>query len=1147
MSSGQKVAFSLLISVLAFCAFTVVAFSGLFDLLEVNFYQPIVQEIKQKKIDEIAAAQNEYFDTLMKRFDAFSVSPDVKTYAETRPSDESAKNREILRAQLVTSTQALFGIRIIDDNGRNVYYSTFQSDIISGSKGISYRNYDSMDELSYDSVHSKRLVEQAAPSDSKCRIIKDGDKNRLIFSLPFYNTQNEFIGTILFYCDAVNFSQFLYNRNLIDIKGFAKLVTAQKNQKEKFDGFGGFVFGLPNYGKLSIEKEILENWRSGTETFWKLKPAENLTKTPGEESEILDKSKNNSVCAFSYKNSREDFGFITLLYDENELKFPPYIRILLLVTAFVTLYLAIFLILSFKHDDIVVIRDKVRRYENEFFIGYKKMGDGKSPEYLAEQKPVLERRILKSLGKKGEKHAAEFKSIFESYWQEMLASFGESSPLAISAHAAPAINAEELKKIVRSSLEDILENGKIQINAAVSSEQKIIRNEQLAMSNDSGGEVESVGETESGKRKVESSSLAEEIAPIEEVESVEEAEELDAVEEIPEAEDVESLDEVEDADTVEEVESVEEAEELDAVEEIPEAEDVESLDEVEDAEDVEEVESVEDVESVEEAEELDDVEEIPEAEDVESLDVVEDADTVEEVESVEEAEELDEVEEIPEAESVEEVESVEDVEELDDVEEIPEAEDVESLDEVEDAESVEEVESVEDAEEIPEAESVEEAEELDDVEEIPDAEDVESLDEVEDADTVEELSGVVSEADVSDELEPISDIQEELRIGDGRDAGDDGEETNFSTVTEEERLQKFDEELEMLPEVSEHEEQALDMARTLAALPERPPHLNDDDNEELDSEGLSRKFTNSELHDIEKLKDAARSIDEVDTNLEELETFDPTKKGEEPKIVDPEEYIPHLLDNNVSSDDDVYKDEVLLEKIEFGVPSSDIVSDDSDGSAAENFVAASVDYSGLDEDDSDDDMYESVPEENDEENEVIFENPAAIDENQDENPIESDENPGESDEISNDIPDENPAATDENQDENPSLSDEIHDEISQESEKFSEEKEESAEIQYTEIEEPAPSEEVASEPAEDEDPLDDADYVVPLEYPGENMPFMFTKFGSDMNSELMELAPAMGDAIVQDSDGTFHVTEFSQPNKLSLNMDFKKLVDSILR
>ena len=1162
MSSGQKVAFSLLISVLAFCAFTVVAFSGLFDLLEVNFYQPVVQEIKQKKIDEIAAAQNEYLETLMKRFDAFSVSPDVKTYAETRPGDESVKNREILRAQLVTSTQALSGIRIIDDNGRNVYFSTFQSDIISGSKGISYRNYDSMDELSYDSVHSKRLVEQTAPSDSKCRIIKDGDKNRLIFSLPFYNTQNEFTGTILFYCDAVNFSQFLYNRNLIDIKGFAKLVTAQKNQKEKFDGFGGFVFGLPNYGKLSIEKEILENWRSGTETFWKLKPAENLTKTPGEESEILDKSKNNSVCAFSYKNSREDFGFITLLYDENELKFPPYIRILLLVTAFVTLYLAIFLILSFKHDDIVVIRDKVRRYENEFFIGYKKMGDGKSPEYLAEQKPVLERRILKSLGKKGEKHAAEFKSIFESYWQEMLASFGESSPLAISAHAAPAINAEELKKIVRSSLEDILENGKIQINAAVSSEQKIIRNEQLAMSNDSGGEVESVGEAESGKLKVESSSLAGEVDSIEEVESVEEAEELDDVEEIQEAEDVESLEEVEDAEAVEEVESVEEAEDLDEVEEIPEAEDVESPDELENAESIEEVESldevedaesVEEVESVEEAEELDDVEEIPEAEDVESLEEVEDAEAVEEVESVEEAEDLDDVEEIPEAEevesldevedaeSVEEVESVEEAEDLDEVEEIPEAEEVESLEEVEDAEAVEEVESVEDVE------TVEEAEELDDVEEIPEAEDVESLDEVEDAETVEELSGVVSEADVSDELEPISDIQEELRIGDGRDAGDDGEETNFSTVTEEERLQKFDEELEMLPEVSEHEEQALDMARTLAALPERPPHLNDDDNEELDSEGLSRKFTNSELHDIEKLKDAARSIDEVDTNLEELETFDPTKKGEEPKIVDPEEYIPHLLDNNVSSDDDVYKDEVLLEKIEFGVPSSDIVSDDSDGSAAENFVAASVDYSGLDEDDSDDDMYESVPEENDEENEVIFENPAAIDENQDENPIESDENPGESDEISNDIPDENPAATDENQDENPSLSDEIHDEISQKSEKFSEEKEESAEIQYTEIEEPAPSEEVASEPAEDEDPLDDADYVVPLEYPGENMPFMFTKFGSDMNSELMELAPAMGDAIVQDSDGTFHVTEFSQPNKLSLNMDFKKLVDSILR
>ena len=501
MSSGQKVAFSLLISVLAFCAFTVVAFSGLFDLLEVNFYQPIVQDIKQKKIEKIVAAQNEYFDSLMKRFDAFSVDPSVKTYTDTHPSDAAARKRETLRSHLFAETDVLKGIRIVGENGRNIFFSTFAPDLISGKKGIVYRNYDTSGEIDFDSVSSRKLADAASPADKKCRIIKDGNAGRIIFSFPFYNSENDYSGTILFYCDPSGFTKFLKNRNLIDVSG--SLITESLQPGKDYDGFGGFVFGPPNYGQSSIRQEILKKWHSDTESFWKITATENP-----ESPNILDKSKTSSLCAFSYKNTRADLGFITLLYDESELKFPPYIRILLLATAFVTLYLAIFLILSFKHDDIVVIRDKVRRYENEFFIGYKKMGDVKSSDYLAEQKPVLERRILKSLGKKGEKHAAEFKSIFEGYWQEMLASFGENSPLAIgNPGVTVAIDADELKKIVRSSLEDILENGKIQINAV-----------QGPRSKDAVGKV--VPERKAqipGGKELEEAEPVDEIEPLEEV------------------------------------------------------------------------------------------------------------------------------------------------------------------------------------------------------------------------------------------------------------------------------------------------------------------------------------------------------------------------------------------------------------------------------------------------------------------------------------------------------------------------------------------------------------------------------------------------------------------------------------------------------
>ena len=208
MTSGQKVAFSLLISVLAFCAFTVVAFSGLFDLLEVNFYQPIVQEIKQKKIDEITAAENEYFTTLIKRFNNFTLNPSVKTYVDLHPSDSDTQKREILRAQLLTSTAALKGIRIIDDNGRNMYFSTFASDVLAGKKGTTYKNYENIGDFDYSSVMANSSRNIADDAEKKARVIKNGQENLLIFALPFYDANDSFVGTILFYCDSSNFSQF---------------------------------------------------------------------------------------------------------------------------------------------------------------------------------------------------------------------------------------------------------------------------------------------------------------------------------------------------------------------------------------------------------------------------------------------------------------------------------------------------------------------------------------------------------------------------------------------------------------------------------------------------------------------------------------------------------------------------------------------------------------------------------------------------------------------------------------------------------------------------------------------------------------------------------------------------------------------------
>nr|MCR4822158.1 hypothetical protein [Treponema sp.] len=604
MNSGQKVAFSLLLSVLAFSVFTVLAFSGLFDLLEVNFYQPVVREIKEKKLQEIENAQNEYFETLIKRFDAFTRDPYVKTYLDSRPSEAFQKKRESLRASLLTEseTSGLKGIRIIDDNGRNVYFSSFSSDLISGKRGVEYRNYNKISAQSYDSIRAiGNLSENSSPL-KKVRVIKDGKDSQIIFSVPFYNKNSEFKATALFYCDAGNFSQFLFNKSLIDITGFATLLTEDEIEPEGSD-FGGFVFGLPNYGETSIKKEIIKKWqdRNG-EKFWKLTPVE----VPGAEKSGELKT----LCAFSSEPRKSDYGYITFLYDDSELKFPQYMRILLLVTAFITFYLTIFLILSFKHDDLVIIRDRVRRYENEFFVSYKKMGED-NPAYLAERKPVLERRILKALGKKGEKHAAEFKSIFEGYWQEMLINYGGQN--LISQSSASPINADELKEIVRSSLEYILENGNIQINTVSGPAEKAKKRVEHKAHDEDFAEiagVETIPETNSNEGISNEGISNEELGIRNEQldESIPEAESVDEIEEIPEAEEADSNEELgirnEQLDeSIPEAESVDELEEIDSVEELDES--------------IHEAESVDELEEIDSLDELD--ESIPEAESVDEL------------------------------------------------------------------------------------------------------------------------------------------------------------------------------------------------------------------------------------------------------------------------------------------------------------------------------------------------------------------------------------------------------------------------------------------------------------------------------------------------------------------------------------------------
>ena len=776
MTSGQKVAVSLLVSVVLFAVFTVFAFVGMFNFVETKFYQPMVVEGIEERLVKISDAQERYIESLFKRFDSFVSDESVKTYLDAKPLDSDVQKREKIRVGLMMDTRALRGIRIIDSTGINILYSSFSSDVMSSSSSsTTYKKYSDLvsakvdSEIPYVGIKVADTRIGGIGKSKLNRIYLDDERNRVVFSMPFTDSSEKYAGTIAFYCDPSDFSRFLFEENLVDITGYGFLITDS-------DGFGGYVFGLSNVGRTSLKNLILEQWNDDSkknasseksnlsvryivpEIDSHMADSENhAAQNPEAETDSADFEKYNDVkILFSKKSFRDDIGFISWIYDRDIMYFSESVRFMLLVLTFVTLFLIVYLIFNLRHDDMVVIRKRIKQFQLAFISESIEQMDERNGRRLdiESRKDEINAEIKKSLGRRGKKYSSQIDSLLNSSWSDIFTALG----LRSDGKQSVAIDSDELRRV----LEEVLGNGSLTINANVktlasaenspaeenkaSEPETIEENKTQADEPSSTAQIETADEVE----KAENTDEAEEISETETVEDVEEAENADEIEEVESAEDAEEIEEVES------VEEIEEAENADEVEEIEEVESVEEIEEAETADEVEEVESVEEVEEVENAEEIEEVESVEEVEEVETADEVEEIEEVESVEEVAEAESADEIEEVEEAESVEEIEEVETA---DEVEEIAEADEVEEIEEAEDAEEIEEVESADDDEDS-EEDGIDSAELWDD--EASGKNDEDEIEEIESAESFEEYvplsKNSASEDEEYEELEELEDV-----------------------------------------------------------------------------------------------------------------------------------------------------------------------------------------------------------------------------------------------------------------------------------------------------------------------------------------------------------------------------------------------------
>lgn len=541
MTSGQKIAFSLLIAIGTFVVFVLGFQSKLFKELETKFYTQSKIEENIRLLNKLSESCDVYISEILNQIEngenAWVKSPAVRSYYVQNPSENLVNERRQLTETLFSKIPALDGIRILDKNGRNVHYSSFDDTDVLKQTGITkvYKNYPDVqkdaDEIEFDTL-------EKVFAQDKSQLLFDESRNRLIISMPYYWMDDVYSGQCLFYFNMISIQKALTRRDVLAI-GENLTLFSDDNFK------GGFVLNLPAGEKKTFREPVLKYWKKITKN-------NKNAQTPEKLLEMEDGS------FWLVLSSANDSGIrVSGLYTSDTFELSKEIILLIYVSIFITILLLVFLIFSFKRDPLLVLKKRIKKIQygiiKECIDSEDKLEWGQVAKKLKSRRNDFTLEILKSLKVNSKKKKKELEVFLDQNWTEIFSIFDDKAAAQTTKESSTSTELTEASlEEIRRVLEEVMQNTKVNVASV----------ESIAL-----------------PVKTKESDVVDDVEDIEEIEEAEEV--LDDVEEIEDVEEV-----VDDAEEIEDVEEIEEVEEIDDVEEIEEAEEV-----VDDAEEIDDVKS----------------------------------------------------------------------------------------------------------------------------------------------------------------------------------------------------------------------------------------------------------------------------------------------------------------------------------------------------------------------------------------------------------------------------------------------------------------------------------------------------------------------------------------------------------------------------
>jgi hypothetical protein len=393
LTVSQKVALTLLITVVLFAGFTVLAFTGLFDLVEARFYNPSIVSSLSRELNADARAVDNFFTELENRFSLTLREDSVKRSFLPNQSAEDIFERSRIYGVLLESLGGFQGVRFIDNGGSRIHYSTYPADILKQDRlSAAYRNYGDT-QFPYSEI--------ASPDQAALKLIFDKDGNRVLFSFPFYDSFNVLRGTALFSLSIRAITDYLIGEGRIKAGENLSIVSKPV----------GIVLGMPPVAESVLIPGISAVWDEGI-----------LSLTN------MDSVSGTSLALLSTKTSHG--FFLGSLINENRFVFPQLMKIILLGAFFLTVYLTIFLFFNLRQDSLTIVQNRIKRLQisliEQYYDRKSDIDWGRWSRELEQRREEIRSELKQGIkaGSKNKDEKDDIDVLIDKSWDELLTAIG---------------------------------------------------------------------------------------------------------------------------------------------------------------------------------------------------------------------------------------------------------------------------------------------------------------------------------------------------------------------------------------------------------------------------------------------------------------------------------------------------------------------------------------------------------------------------------------------------------------------------------------------------------------------------------------------------------------------------------------------------